>query len=139
MKYFFLLFFFSLPIQALTQTPIKIPQGIQHSEQEIDVDDWNLIDYQFKVDELQTKIDIVSADPEQKAKAEASGWFKTAYAALKSARFERDTHIKKYNYKKVEGFPEHQYTGNRPLDDARYEKELSTWINAHPNLTKDNL
>ena len=45
----------SISSQTYCQTIQKIPQGLQQSATNINQDDWNLVDYQFKVEEIQTK------------------------------------------------------------------------------------
>lgn len=118
--------------------PIKIPDGIQHSKDAINQDDWNLVDYQFKVDEIQTKIDYVKNNPEENTKATANNWFETAYKVLAEAKYERDTHIDKFLYKKIKGFPRHVNTGNIEQDNALYDKKIKDWVHAHPLTSKDH-
>ncbi len=129
---------FLTSLSLYSQEPIKIPEGLQYSKDKINQDEWNLVDYQFKVDEIQTKIDYVKNNPEENEKAIANNWYDMAYKTLAAAKYERNTHIEKYEYKKIPGFPQHTNTGNRVQDDAIYEKNIVDWIHAHPLTTKDH-
>ncbi len=119
-------------------TPIKIPDGIKYSKDAINQDDWNLVDYQFKLDEIQTKIDYVKSNPEEMAKPEATNWLEDANKLLVAAKYERDTHIEKYKYKRINGFPHQKNTGNREQDIVQFEKEIADWIHAHPLTVKNH-
>ena len=138
MKFFLTLIVSLFTVLSYSQTPVKIPQGLQHSNDNINQDDWNLVDYQFKVDEIQTKIDYINSSPEETEKANATNWFNDAYELLKSAKFERDTHIEKYAYKKIDGFPQRVNTGDKIHDDNLFEQQITDWIHAHPLTQKDH-
>ena len=60
-------------------TVLKIPDGLQYSKDASNQDDWDLVDYQFKLDEIQTKIDYVKNSPEEMAKPATNSWLIDAY------------------------------------------------------------
>lgn len=128
-------------LSALTfgQTPVEIPKELQKGETDIRQDEWNLIDYQFKVEEIQKKIDFVKSNPDELAKAEESGWLAEAEDLLKKAKYERDTHIEKFNYQSLSGFPVYQDTNNDDLDEANYERQLHDWIHKNASITKEDM
>ena len=59
-----------------------------------------------------------------------------AYNILAAAKYERDTHIIKYEYKVIDGFPKLISTGNSEDDKAIYDKNLAVWIHANPLTSK---
>jgi len=116
--------------------PLQIPSNLSKSQNK---DDWNLVDFQFKVDEIQTKIDWVNSNPEEEKKAKTEGWFDMAYKLLAKAKYDRDCHIEKFGYVKIEGFPQLIDTGNPKQDKSNYDRKLSEWINSHPDTPRDYL
>lgn len=138
MKLLLLIATLTIAIHAQSQTPQKIPQGLQRSASTINQDDWNLVDYQFKVEEIQTKIAATKANPKSDSKAKSLNWYEGAYKTLEAAKFERDTHIMKYEYKRIEGFPQKESYDQSEAGLNEYEIAIKKWVGDHPNTPKNH-